>query len=66
MRVFDIRPIDVEITTIFTLTEMRHLHYVLESAIIRDDFYEDKEALTTYKGFLELIETLIKETEDGD
>lgn len=64
MRVFDIRPLDVEITTIFTLSELQHLKLVLNGAIIRKDMYEE-ETVRIYENFLELIESLTKESEEN-
>lgn len=64
MRVFDIRPLDVEITTIFTLSELQHLKTILNSAIIRKDMYEE-ETVRVYENFLELIESLTKESEEN-
>lgn len=64
MRVFDIRPLDVEITTIFTLSELQHLKLILNGAIIRKDMYEE-ETVRVYENFLELIESLTKESEEN-
>jgi hypothetical protein len=64
MRVFDIRPLDVEITTIFTLSELQHLKMILNGAIIRKDMYEE-ETVRVYENFLELIESLTKESEEN-
>jgi uncharacterized protein (UPF0179 family) len=64
MIVQDIRPVDVEITTIFTLTELQHLKTVLDGAIIRKDMY-DEEVYGSYEEFKSVIEALLKETEDG-
>ncbi len=64
MIVQDIRPVDVEITTIFTLTELQHLKIVLDGAIIRKDMY-DVEVYGSYEEFKSVLEALLKETEDG-
>jgi hypothetical protein len=64
MRVFDIRPLDVEITTIFTLSELQHLKMILNGAIICKDMYEE-ETVRVYENFLELIESLTKESEEN-
>ena len=63
MRIFDIRPLDVEITTIFTLSELQHLKTVLNSAIIRKDMYED-ETIRIYENFIGLIENITKESDE--
>jgi len=64
MIIESIRPVDVEITTIFTLTELKHLHFVLSNAIIRNDSFSDKTPLNTYYEFFESIKALVKETDD--
>jgi hypothetical protein len=63
MRVYDIKPVEVEITTIFTLNELYHLNKLLDSAIIRKDTLEN-ETLSIYENFKELLEVLLKDSKN--
>jgi hypothetical protein len=63
MRVYDIKPVEVEITTIFTLNELYHLNKLLNFAIIRKDTLEE-ETIHVYENFKELLEVLLKDSKN--
>lgn len=62
MRVVDIRPTDVEITMVFTLTEANGIKNVLDGAIIRRDMLSEEE-IKVYDTLKEFIDSITKTDE---
>jgi hypothetical protein len=59
MRVIDIRPTDVEITMVFSLTEAKNIKEVLDKVIIRRDMFSDEE-IDSYDMLKEFIDSITK------
>ena len=62
MRVIDIKPVDVEVDMVFTLTELRNINIILKNgAIYRTEGYEEE--MESFSAFREYLDNITKEQE---